>query len=227
MLNHTLFFDLDDTLYPKSNGLWNAIRDRMHAYMAEIVDLPPEEIEALRQYYLVTYGTTLRGLQIHYHVDTDEYLAYVHDLPLAEFIFPDPKLGQLLASLPQRKFIFTNADINHARRVLAILQLGDCFEQIIDIRALGFVCKPDAAAYPLALKIAGVSDTQKCILFDDACRNLDPARAQGWHTVLIGHPGAESSSHQTIPNLHELPQAMPQLWDHQGSYFEASRIVDE
>lgn len=227
MLNHTLFFDLDDTLYPQSNGLWNAIRDRMHAYMAEIVAMPPEEIEALRQHYLVTYGTTLRGLQIHYQVDTDKYLDYVHDLPLDQFIFPDPKLGKLLASLPQRKVIFTNADIHHARRVLAVLQLGDCFEQIIDIRALGFTCKPDPSAYSLALKIAGVTDPQKCILFDDAPRNLAPAQAQGWYTVLVGASGADSSACQSISSLHELPHAMPQLWNHKPGQYPTSRAADE
>ncbi len=31
---------------------------------------------------LHTYGTTLKGLQIHNKVDTDEYLAYVHNVPL-------------------------------------------------------------------------------------------------------------------------------------------------
>jgi FMN phosphatase YigB (HAD superfamily) len=123
--------------------------------------------------------------------------------------------------------IFTNADISHARRVLAVLQLEDCFEQIIDIRAVGFICKPDPDAYPLAQKIAGVTDPQKCILFDDAPRNLAPAQAQGWYTVLVGAPGTDASACQIISSLHELPQAMPQLWNHQRSHFHLSRILNE
>lgn len=214
MQQKTLFFDLDDTLYRTSNGLWQAIRDRMHAYMAEIVALPPNEIEALRQHYLEAYGTTLRGLQIHYQIDSDKYLDYVHDLPLAEFIRPDPELGELISSLPQRKLIFTNADVNHAQRVLKILQMGDCFEQIIDIRALDFMCKPEPEAYRRALAIAGLSDPGECILFDDARRNLMPARAQGWTTVLVGEAQADDSANVSITSLHDLPQAMPQLWNH-------------
>ena len=213
MSSHTLFFDLDDTLYSKSNGLWNAIRDRMHTYMAELVALPPAEIEALRQHYLETYGTTLRGLQIHYQVDTDRYLEYVHDLPLAQYIMPDPELGRLLMTLPQRKFIFTNADVNHARRVLSILQFGDCFEQIIDIRALGFICKPDPNAYTRALEIAGIAKPEQCILFDDAPRNLKPAREQGWYTVLVGDEHSDPSAYLNLSSLHALPQAMPHLWN--------------
>ena len=210
----TLFFDLDDTLYTTSNGLWQAIRERMHAYMAEIVMLPPDGIEALRQHYLEMYGTTLRGLQIHYQIDSDKYLAYVHDLPLAEFIQTDPELGKLLATLPQRKLIFTNADVNHARRVLSVLQIGDIFEQIIDIRALDFMCKPDPEAYRRALAIAGGSDPEECILFDDAMRNLLPAKEQGWYTVLVGRDRADDTANLNISSLHDLPQVMPQLWNH-------------
>jgi FMN phosphatase YigB (HAD superfamily) len=39
-----LFFDLDDTLYPASSGLWDAIRERMNVYMRKFIDLPMEEI---------------------------------------------------------------------------------------------------------------------------------------------------------------------------------------
>ena len=227
MLNHTLFFDLDDTLYPKSNGLWNAIRDRMHGYMSKIVRLPADEVEALRQHYLETYGTTLRGLQIHYQIDTDEYLDQVHNLPLSEFIIPDPELGKLISTLPQRKIIFTNADINHARRVLSILELEHIFEQIIDIRRLGFVCKPDPKAYHLAMEIAGVKNPDECILFDDAPRNLTPARKQGWYTVLVGDQHPDSAAHQNINSLHELPQAMPQLWNQHRKILEITGCIHE
>jgi len=68
----SLYFDLDDTLYPASSGLWNAIRDRMNAYMQRLIDLPLPEIIRLRQSYLEKYGTTLRGLQAHYEVNRDE-----------------------------------------------------------------------------------------------------------------------------------------------------------
>ena len=71
---NTLYFDLDDTLYPPSSGLWDAIRDRMNEYMQRLIDLPLTEIVKLRQSYLEEYGTTLRGLQAHYDVDVDEYL---------------------------------------------------------------------------------------------------------------------------------------------------------
>ena len=96
-----LYFDLDDTLYPNSNGLWDAIGRRMNDYLLERLKFPADQISQIRQSYYETYGTTLRGLQIHHAVDANDYLAYVHDLPIEEFISLDPELRLLLKSLIQ------------------------------------------------------------------------------------------------------------------------------
>jgi putative hydrolase of the HAD superfamily len=208
----SLYFDLDDTLYPASSGLWNAIRDRMNVYMQRIIDLPLPEIVSIRQGYLEQYGTTLRGLQAHYAVDRDEYLAFVHDLPLEEYIRPDPSLHDLLVSLPQHRWVFTNADANHARRVLKLLGVEDCFTGIIDIRAIDFDCKPDMIAYQKALVIAGDDAPNQCVIFDDSPRNLAPAKQMGFFTILVGKNGVDSSADRSIHSLHDLKDIMPELW---------------
>jgi putative hydrolase of the HAD superfamily len=209
----SLYFDLDDTLYPASSGLWAAIRERMNAYMQRLMDLPIPEIVSLRQSYLEKYGTTLRGLQAYYIVNADEYLAFVHDLPLEQFIHPDPSLRTLLLSLPQRRWIFTNADNNHANRVLNILGITDCFDGIIDIRAIEFACKPDKIAYQRALAITGDDDPAQCVIFDDALRNLSPARELGFYTILVGKDGTEPLVDRAINSLHELRDCIPELWE--------------
>jgi putative hydrolase of the HAD superfamily len=208
----SLYFDLDDTLYPAKSGLWDAIRDRMNTYMLKFMDLPLDEIVSLRQEYLEAYGTTLRGLQAHYDVDADDYLAFVHDLPLEQFILPDPALRELLLSLPQKRWIFTNADINHANRVLKILGVADCFDGVIDIRATDFACKPDQVAYQRALALAKDDDPGRCVIFDDALRNLAPAREIGFYTVLVGKNDPSHSVDCTIPSLHMLSESLPELW---------------
>lgn len=88
----TLFFDLDDTLYPPSTGLWKAIRERIELFMLQEMSLPDYEIPRLRQFFLETYGTTLRGLQATYSVNADDFLTFVHDLPLEQYLKPDPDL---------------------------------------------------------------------------------------------------------------------------------------
>ena len=207
-----IFFDLDDTLYPVQAGLWEAIRSRMSRYMAERMGLPVEQIDALRKHYLETYGTTLRGLQHNYHIDSDDYLAYVHDLPLDKFIQPDPAVRQMLLSLPLQRWIFTNADSQHAQRVLTTLELEGCFHGIIDVRAIGFLNKPDPLAYQRALEIAGVSDPRTCVLLDDAARNLGPARQMGFTTVLVNPTYQNNSAEYHIHTIRELPKILPELW---------------
>ena len=44
----TLFFDLDDTLYPSKTGLWPAIKDRMNQYMIERLGIPEPDVPFLR-----------------------------------------------------------------------------------------------------------------------------------------------------------------------------------
>jgi putative hydrolase of the HAD superfamily len=208
----TLFFDLDETLYAKGNGLWDAIAVKMNEYIHEQLKLSPEQVKDLRRKYYETYGTTLRGLQIHHQIDAEDYLAYVHDLSLEDYIQPDQQLRKLLQSLTQKKWIFTNADKNHANRVLNILGLSDCFEGIIDVRAIGFLCKPEIEAYQRALSLASEEKPEQCVLIDDSIRNLSSAKKLGFTTVLVGSNGSNPAADHVINNIHELPQAMPTLW---------------
>ena len=208
----TLFFDLDDTLYPTQAGVWALIRQRMGAYMHERLGIPWEDVHRLRKLYLEKYGTTLRGLQQFYPVDVDDYLAYVHDVPLQEHLQPAPELRPLLLSLPQTRWIFTNADTNHARRVLEALELEGCFHGIIDIRALDFQCKPDRAAYLRCLELAGESVPAQCVFIDDSPRNLISARELGFKTVLVNEQSNAEAADVTITRLLDLRQAMPELW---------------
>ncbi|MEX2162595.1 MAG: pyrimidine 5'-nucleotidase [Anaerolineales bacterium] len=206
----TIFFDLDDTLYPRNSGVWQAVRARIEGYMRDRLRIPPAQIPALRQEYLTTYGTSLRGLMNHYHIDPDEYLLYVHDVPIEELTRPSAKLTRMLAKLPQTKWVFTNASLAHARRVLAALGAGQYFAGIIDVKAMGFRCKPDAACYRLALEAAGQQEGL-AMFVDDSGANLQPAKTLGAGTVLVGtrepHPAADHS----IATVEHLLEAVPAL----------------
>jgi putative hydrolase of the HAD superfamily len=184
MLRH-LLLDLDDTLYPSSTGLWHAIGERINLYMVERLGLDPAEAPALRHRYFDAFGTTLNGLRHDFHIDPDDYLAFVHDLPLDHYLRPDPALNAMLARLPLAKTTFTNADAAHARRVLECLGVARHFTRIVDIHALDFVNKPEPGAYTRALELIG-AQAAECVFVDDSRRNLLPARALGMLTVLVG-----------------------------------------
>jgi putative hydrolase of the HAD superfamily len=208
----TLFFDLDATLYPASNGLWDQIRYRIYQFMEEEIGIPEEEIPATRDHYWKTYGTTLEGLRIHHQVKAEDYLQYVHDLPLKDYLEPDPKLYQLLHSLPQDLWVFTNADTKHAERVLSEMGIFDLFMGIVDLFALDFVVKPNPLAYHRALQIAGEVDPTRCVLFDDMLPNLLTAKDLGFFTTLVGQNGHTNQVDIQLESIHEIKEKMPQLW---------------
>ena len=184
----TLLIDLDETVYPSSSGVWDAISVRMEQYMHERMNLPLEDIPSLRKHLYQKYGTTLHGLQITYQVDERDFLNFVHNVPLDGLLTPDPELRQVLQRYPQKKFVFTNADRSHANRVINRLQLADCFDGIVDIYDIAPHCKPMPEAFLTALRLTGNQAPDQCVFIDDSPRNLAGARALGFYTVQVGLP---------------------------------------
>lgn len=206
----TLFIDLDDTLYPADSGVWQAIRDRIDQYMHTVLGIPQAEVPGIRQHLFRTYGTTLRGLEATMHIDTLDYLRFVHDVPLSQYLQPDPDLRRVLTAYKLRKFIFTNGDRAHALRVLSVLGLSDVFDEIIDITMLSPYCKPMPEAFEIARQQTRYPLPVNCVLVDDAPRNLVAAHKLGFQTVLVG-PADRSTIPfaSAIDRLVHLPEVIP------------------
>ena len=200
----TIFFDLDDTLYPTSTGLWHAIKERMNIYMRDHMGFDPVEIPQLREKYYLQYGTTLRGLQANHEIDVEDYLAFVHDLPLSDYIQPNPALCEVIASLGTRNLIFTNADAAHARRVLKALALDECFEHIVDVNAVAPYCKPMPESFQIALRMAGENDPSRCVMIDDLPRTTQAAREAGLFSILYGQDTPHPEADATLTNWNNL-----------------------
>ncbi len=179
-----IFFDLDDTLYPADSGLWQTMRARIGDYMHERLGIPREDIPRLREKFFREYGTTLRGLQHFYPIDTQDYLAYVHDVPLEKYIQPNPALRAALAALPLERWVLTNADAAHAHRVLRFLGIEDLFHGVVDTLAMHPYCKPQPEGFAIALQQVG-RPAAACILVDDLPTTTRAARALGFYTVLV------------------------------------------
>ena len=214
----TIFFDLDETLYPAGTNLWRGILTRIEEYMHERLDIPKKDVPELRLNLFNTYGTTLRGLQITRGIDPHDFLAYVHDVPLDE-LRPSPAVRAMLRELPMKRIIFTNADRDHARRVLDRLELSDCFDQIIDILDITPYCKPQREAFNVALQLSGESDSSRCILIDDSVSNLETARNLGFLTIYAGPEKETPLNHPIIKHLANLPLHL----DKARSYYGATR----
>lgn len=184
--------------------MWSAIKQRMTDFMRERMNIPADEIPALRERYYLQYGTTLRGLQQHHDIDVNDYLAYVHDLPLNRYLTPSPAQRAVIAALPTRNLIFTNADIPHAERVLAALALGDLFAAVIDVNAVAPYCKPMPESFEIAMQIAGEKDPSRCVMIDDLARTTRAAHQAGMFSILYNGSWSEGDADRHFTEWSEL-----------------------
>ncbi len=177
-------FDLDNTLYPRECNLFAQIDILISHYMAGITQLPFEEARALQKAYYRDYGTTLNGLMQRHQVDPDHFLNTVHRIDYSP-VPAHPALIAAIRGLPGRKFILTNGDVGHARAVLG--RLGDAdnlFENIFDIRAMGYRPKPLPESYAAFFEANGI-DARQSAMFDDLEKNLVVPHQVGMTTVQV------------------------------------------
>ncbi len=188
-------FDLDNTLYPASCGLFARVDDRMRDFIAGLFNIPRDQAQKIQKSYFAEYGTTLRGLMDRHGIDPQPYLKHVHDIDITP-IAPAPALEAVLAKLSGRKIIFTNATRAHARRIMDRLGVGHHFEAVFDIEAAGFLPKPRPEIYEKLVTDYGL-DPARTVMIEDIARNLVPAAEIGMTTLWLrsetrwGREGAE------------------------------------
>ena len=189
-------FDLDNSLYSPSLDLFALIDLRMGEYIQRLLGCDAEEARRVQKSHFLEHGTTLAGLMREHGVDPHEFLDFVHDIDLAR-LAADPDLVAALDRLPGRKFVFTNADEGHARRVLDRLGFANAFDGMHDIHAMEYVPKPNPAAYEAMCARHGI-DPARALFVDDMARNLAPAKALGMVTVWLDN-GSEKGGHGADP----------------------------
>lgn len=188
-----ILFDLDETLYPRESGLLREVGRRIRLWLCDRLALTREQAAVLQRDYFSRYGTTLNGLIAEREVDAHDYLTFVHDIPVESYLGPNPALAAMLAALPLRRAIYTNATTEYSWRVLGVLGVSDYFERIISIEDIGLRNKLYRDAYERALILLGAQGPE-CIMVEDSVRNLRAAKALGMTTVLVGQNGSSGGN---------------------------------
>lgn len=235
-IRHWLF-DLDDTLYPASCGLFREVSVRITERISALLNLPIDEAKVLQRNYWKTYGTSLRGLILHHNVEPEPFLQYVHDVPVARYLSENLELRAMLVRLEGERHVFTNSPREHAERVLTALGVRDLFTGIFDIRHVEFTPKPAEHAYRRVLQSLN-APPESCIFIDDAPQNLTPARACGMLTAWLRSPRSEAGGqpggslamrdgaaapHVTIDTLADLEPALLAYFSRNGRAADAER----
>lgn len=137
-------------------------------YFVKHLSLSDADARLLHQKYYKDYGLAVSGLALHHKIDPLEFNREVDDaLPLDDIITPNPQLRQLLSDINRSKvkpWLFTNAHITHAQRVVRLLGVEDMFEGLTycDYGTVPLHPKPHAEMYQKAEVEAGVTSAQDC-----------------------------------------------------------------
>ena len=184
------FFDLDNTIYPKSSGIAELMVQRIELFFVKYLQLPAEESKVLGARYYQDYGLAIKGLIKNFSIDPLAYDEFVDGgLPLDDILKPQEELTNLLDRLSRKGscWVFTNAGQAHAIRVINLLHLESFFSGIIycNYSEPNFPAKPDRLAFARAMQCAHVDDPRKCFFFDDAVGNIRTAQEIGWNVVYV------------------------------------------
>jgi len=179
-------FDLDNTMYDINLGLFKKISNRITDFIMSKYSLDIDQAKKIQKEYYLKYGLTLRGLIVEKNLEPEEFLDYVHDVEHPELKKNDQLISKIRI-LEGKKIIFTNATSKHAEKILKILELEDDFDQIIDIKDLEYIPKPDKRSYKKLLECLNVNkeNLNKTIFFEDTIKNLIPAKELGITTVWM------------------------------------------
>ena len=179
-------FDLDNTMYDINLGLFKKISNRITDFIMSKYSLDIDQAKKIQKEYYLKYGLTLRGLIVEKKLEPEEFLDYVHDVEHPELKKNDQLISKIRI-LEGKKIIFTNATSKHAKKILKILELEHDFDQIIDIKDLEYIPKPDKRSYKKLLECLNLSkeNLDKTIFFEDTVKNLIPAKELGITTVWM------------------------------------------
>ena len=199
-------FDLDDTLYSPDLQLFQQIKTRITAYVAQhYCQNCLATAEAFQGDLRTRYHTTLAGLMAEHKIDPQHFMDYVHDIDLAGLSY-DAVLDLGLTSLAGRKLIFTNASAKHAKRILVAAGIDHHFDFIYDIVAASYRPKPSPAIYADCLAQANIAP-KRAMMIDDTMINLMPAADLGMQTLwLTGRGTAEESPTYVQHTARDLKQ---------------------
>ena len=179
-------FDLDNTIYDINLGLFKKISNRITDFIMSKYSLDIDQAKKIQKEYYLKYGLTLRGLIVEKKLEPEEFLDYVHDVEHPELKKNDQLISKIRI-LEGKKIIFTNATSKHAKKILKILELEHDFDQIIDIKDLEYIPKPDKRSYKKLLECLNLNkeNLDKTIFIEDTVKNLIPAKELGITTVWM------------------------------------------
>lgn len=213
MIKH-LLFDLDNTLYPSSAPINANITRRMVGFVADYLQVSPEEAGEKRREGLKNFGTTLEWLTIEHGLTPDgreKFFSSVHPPEEKAEVPLDENLRPFLLGLNMPMSLLTNAPYEHAERILKRLKVLDLFRVISDLRSNNLLGKPAPNAYLRPIEQAGYT-IEETLFVDDCVKYVKGFCDIGGTAVLID----QNETHTNLPylsinSIYQLPDILNNL----------------
>ena len=208
----TWFFDLDNTLHDASWRVFGTLDRSINRYVAGHLGIELEAADQLRRLYWSRYGATLLGLVLHHAVDPSRFLsethAFIDEAEAQHMIRFERGLARLLARLPGRKILVTNAPARYARFVLRHIGVHRHVASGYSIERMKFHGrlrpKPSRAMLRMLLAKERVAP-HRAVLVEDSVANLKSAHSLGLRTVLVtGHGRISDTVRKSRPPYVDL-----------------------
>lgn len=191
--SHIWLFDYDLTLYgEEERDVLNSLDHRISLFVQKTVGGSFEDASKIRTDYLVRFGTTLSGLMAMNGSDPDDFFDFIHEPEFLTYPKKSPEKRALLQSLRGRRLVFTNGRHDWSEAGMDSMGVRDCMEHVFDLKLMGWEGKPHVSAYEKMERFLdekyGIRDCEgnpRIILLEDSLRNLEPAHARGWTTILV------------------------------------------
>lgn len=216
-------FDYDLTLYgDEERCVINSLDHRISLFVQKTVGGDFESAHKIRTDYLEKFGTTLAGLMAMNGTDPDEFFDFIHEPEYLTYPKRAPEKLSLLKSMEGPRFVFTNGRHDWSEAGMAHMGIAPAIDGVFDLKMMGWEGKPHKSAYEkmerwLAQKLpvmgfAMPADKRDIVLLEDSLRNLEPAYARGWTTVLV-NPNVKAPAwvDYHIPHLMNLRDILRNL----------------
>lgn len=199
-----LLFDLDNTLYSASSGMFEYMHEGMSAFVAELLGVDMEAATDLRRRNTARYGSTLRWLKAtREEIDIESFLERIHPTNVENYLTYSPVPREVLSAIDLPKGVLTNSPKEHAERVLRFYGIRELFDFVLDLRADDFKGKPDRSAYERAIEASG-RPVEEILYLDDMLHYLEPFRNLGGQVALVDELDRYDGHAAEIPRLRSI-----------------------
>lgn len=202
-----VLFDLDGTLYDKSNKtflntpIYKEIIGKQINFISKKTGIEFDKATELRKKLITDYNYLLSiGLEKEFNIQRKEYYSNVWNIEPGKYIEKNPELPKTIQLIKIRKAILTNSPLIWANRVLNWLGVSRFFERVYtgDIGAR----KPQKEAFERAARDFNVNFNEILMIGDELENDILAAKELGIKTICVGNYGEADFC---IKSINELP----------------------